>query len=30
MIGFWGGRIITRLTLKGIDGRTPQGVEPAA
>ena len=25
-----GGRIITRLTLKGIDGKTPQGVEPAA
>jgi hypothetical protein len=29
---FWvpGGRTVARLKLKGIDGRAPPGVEPAA
>eukprot|EP00924_Labyrinthula_sp_SR-Ha-C_P000428 maker-scaffold_114-snap-gene-0.14-mRNA-1 protein AED:0.47 eAED:0.76 QI:0/0/0/1/0/0/3/0/64 len=29
---FWGsgGSMVTRLKLKGIDGRAPPGVEPAA
>ncbi len=29
VLGF-GGSMVARLKLKGIDGRAPQGVEPAA
>jgi len=25
-----GGSVVTRLKLKGVDGRAPQGLEPAA